>query len=477
MIYSAVVALVCVTLVALLRLWAIGAIAVICWMQNFLLPWWYTKGWIDVEMAVALLLVKEFLLLMIVAYLGWRVTGVRLGTLPAPMKAAALYGAYLLVRLPIGVVVFGEPLLDELRLVRSVVFPVEAVFIGFVVGFLVPAFRVHYEKLMVRGIVGLAIVSLVLYFGADEGFWANHVNIALYNINVKGDPEWTVLLDRGISATGAGRAAFAWLADLRLIGTFGDPLTAGFALTVPLILLSSRRRLGPGAAAALAVVVVAVFLTFSRSAWVMAATGFVYAALSQRRAFRVILFLGVGAVAWFALGGLRQFFFESLAAFESSQGDIYHAEGIRFLYSRAVLDVRYLVGVGPLDAFQDRALLENGLAYILTQFGVVLLAAFAALCFSTERYLRKQGGQTDPFVIGAAAMGIGTLVVSHFSFYALSFTSYFAIWTVIGVAIGLVHRRRIEAGRIEAEGIGDGERSALSNPADGKLRMDLESGG
>src|SRR5438128_1484749 len=175
MLFSCLLALICVVLAALLRSRLVFVIAVVCWVQNIVLPWLYTKGWVSESSAHSLLLVKD-------------------------------------------------------------------------------------------------------------------VNIALYNVNVKGDPEWTVLPELGVSGSGVGREVFTALSAFRLIGTFGDPLTAGMALAAGLLLVAARDRLSAEWLAVGCVLASALFFTFSRSAWVFVAAGFMYLSLVKRRLARLGVF-------------------------------------------------------------------------------------------------------------------------------------------------------------------------------------------
>jgi len=446
---STLVGLLSLVLAALLRSRLLFAIATICWVQNLLLPWWYTQRWIDVPTARALLLLKELLLLFLVLYTAWRARWVWRRTLPAPVVWALVYGTWSLVRIGLGVTVGGEPLVENLRLVRSVLFPIEAVVATFLVGILAPDLGVRYLRFTIVGLTICAAVSLGLYFLPSDTFWLNQVNIALYNVNVKGDPEWTVLSELGISGSSAGRSVFEALSAFRLFGTFGDPLTAGMALGLALLGVSAPRRVAPGTMAAAAVLAAALFLTFSRSAWVLVAVGFVYLSIVQRRGWRLAFIVAVFAALWLWLSPLREFVALSLGAFAFETADVYHAQGIVNFYSTGMLNLVYLLGTGPLDTSAQSWVLENGLAYLTVQFGLPLLIAFIGLCLSAERYLRRRTLREDTLARLGGVCALASLVVANFSFYALSFTAYFGIWSVVGLAVGTAHRRELE---VVAEG-------------------------
>jgi hypothetical protein len=444
MLLGAAVVLAGIVLAVMLRLRAIIVVTLLCWVQNLILPWWYTRGWINEGTALSLLAFKEILLLALFAY-AWRgLATSRRGPLPLPISLVLAYGGYVVLRIAVGVFLLGEPFLDYMRLLRSVVFPFEATLVAFVAGSYIPRLSRSYERVTTIGVAACAALSLVLYFGVSESFWSNYVNIAAYNVNVKGDPIWTVALDQGVSGTGLGRAAFEWLSSFRLIGPFGDPLTAGFILSLGLVLILASSRLRVRDLAVAVLLLVAVLLTFSRSAWFFALTAFVYASLQQRRHWRIgVVVLGC-AVAWLALGALRDFFFQSLAAFEGVGHDIYHAQGLREFYSVAVLDPANILGRGPLDLSEQTATLENGFAYMLSQFGAPLVITFAAICLSVERYLARWSPPDNAFAVAAGGLAIATLVVANFSYYALSFTAYYGIWTTIGLALAGAHMRQLE---------------------------------
>jgi hypothetical protein len=338
----------------------------------------------------------------------------------------------------------GEPLLEDLRLVRRVLFPAEAVAAGFLVALLAPRVAPPYERFTVVGLTLCAAVSLGLYFLPSGTFWLDHVNIAAYNVNVKGDPDWTVVAALGVSGSGVGRTMFRELSPFRLIGTFGDPLTAGMLLGLGVLALAARRRLEPAAVAAGFTLAVALFLTFSRSGWVLAAVGFAYLAVVERRPARLALLFGGALALWLAVEPLRRFVTLSVAALALESGDVYHAQGIRAFYSAEMLRFAYLAGAGPIDTSAQSWVLESGFAYLTVQFGVPLLVTFVGFCVSAERYLRRRATPDDRLARLGAACAVASLVVANFSFYALSFTAYFGIWSVVGLGIGLLHRRGME---------------------------------
>jgi len=455
MLFSALVGLLCLVVAAALRSRLVFVIAAICWVQNLLLPWWYTQGWIDEPVARALLLVKDVLLLLLLGYAAWRVRWVWRRPLPAPVVWLAAYGAWAVLRISLGVALAGEPLLENLRLVRSVLFPVGAVLAGFLVALLAPKLAPRYVRFTVAGIAVCAVVSLALYFLPSNDFWLNEINIALYNVNVKGDVEWTVVADLGIPESALGRLSFQAFSAFRLLGTFGDPLTAGLVLGLAVLALAARPRLSPGTLAAAVPLAAALFLTFSRSAWVLAAVGFCYLALVQRRFARLGVLLGGAAVLWIALAPLRQFLATSLAAFDVGGFDAYHALGITNFYSTEMLKAEYLLGAGALDLSTRSWMLENGFAFLTVQFGVTLLVTFVGFCLSAERYLRRHAEPDDLVARLGAAGALASLVVANFCFYALWFTAYFGIWSVVGLGIGLLHRREIEHAAAAAAALPD----------------------
>jgi len=364
--------------------------------------------------------------------------------LPSPIRWALLYGIYVGMRLGLGMIVLHEPLFDEVRLARSMLFPVETIVAGFLVGILAPRIAARYEQFVIWGLTTCAVVSLLLYFTASQVFWVNDVNIALYNVNVKGDPEWTVLPELGISGSGLGREVFSALSAFRLIGTFGDPLTAGMALALGLLLVVAKDRFGAAWFGAACVLASALFFTFSRSAWVFVTIGFMYLALVQRRLARLGVFLAAAVALWFVLPGLREFVSTSVAAFDLETGDVYHAQGLLTFYSSAVLNPSYLLGTGPVDASAQSWVLENGLGYLLVQFGVPAVVFFVATCVSAERYLRHAARSGSLIALVGAACAVSTLVAAHFSFYALSFTAYYGIWSIVGLATGVAFRVRVQ---------------------------------
>lgn len=441
MLSSFVVAVVAFAAAAALRLRALAAITVVCWTQNLLLPWWYTEGWIGAELSRALIMLKEFMLVGLVVMLFWRMRWLHTGPLPTPIRVAMAAIAYIAFRVVLGTAFLGESLFAELRLVRSFLLPSIVVLAGFAVGMMQPSERRRYVGTATTALVACSVVSLLLFALAPDEFWANHVNIAAYNIDVKGDPEWTVDLEAGVSGTGIGRAVFSWLSSFRLIGTFGDPLTAGFVLGFGVLLLAARQTQSIMTIIGGLCCVAGLLLTFSRSAWIFTAIGLAYLAVRQRWLLRSVFALLLVAGTWLALGSdLAEFFTTSVAAFDLESGDVYHAEGLLRFWRGELFTAANILGQGPLPGTEQTATVENGFAYMIEQFGIPSFVAFAVLCVTLERFLRRNAAPDDVVAQVGAAAAISTLVVTNFSFYALSFTPYFAIWTLIGLCIGTAHR-------------------------------------
>jgi hypothetical protein len=425
---------------------ALIAVLTICWVQNIVLPWWYTQGLIDERTSLPLILLKEMLLILVAGYAAFAARGMRWRELPAPIKATLAYGAYVLLRALLGATVLGEGIDTNVRFVRNVIFPAEAMLVAFVAGAVRPRMRQSVDRWIVGGIFVAAVAGLVLLLATPDDFWRRHANIALFNLEVKGDPEYTVVLEEGVSGSGLGRGAFSFLARYRLIGTFGDPLTAGFNLAFGACLLLCRRSLGVSGRVALVTIVAAVVATFSRSSWIFTSVVLIYTSVLDRRFGRVALAaLALGA-AWVAVAPLRDFVMGTLASFSGVQDDEYfHAEAVRLMYSSAVFDPANLLGRGPQRFQAQTAIVENGFLYMMYQYGLPLLALFLAVCVTTERYLRRHAPPGDGFCRAGAAFAVASVVVSNFSFYALAFTTFFAAWLVMGLGIGATFRERTEA--------------------------------
>lgn len=445
MIFALIVLLASIGVVLIWGERALLLVLTICWVQNILLPWWYTKGLIDAQSALPLILLKEMLLLFAAGYAIWAARGMRWGDLPVPIKLAICYALYVVARALLGATLLGEGVGTNLRFVRNVIFPAEAMLVAFVAGAVRPTLRRTVDRWVVGGIFVAAVAGLVLLVATPDDFWRRHANIALYNLEVKGDPEYTVVLEEGVSGSGVGRDTFAFLARYRLIGTFGDPLTAGFNLAFGASLLLCRRRLGVSGGMALATIGAAVAATFSRSSWIFTTVVLLYVSLLDRRFGRIALAAGLIGAAWVALAPLRQFIESTLASFSGVQDDEYfHAEAVRLMYSTAVLDPANILGRGPQSFQAQTAIVENGFLYMMYQYGVGLLVLFVGICLSTEHYLRRNA-ISGGLARAGAAFGVATLVVSNFSFYALAFTTFFAAWLIIGVAVGSTFRERVEA--------------------------------
>jgi hypothetical protein len=437
---AALIGAIAVILVIWTGVRSLAVIAVASWVQNIIVPWAYTKGWVSATTALALISLKDLVLALLLLIVATHVGKQRVAELPMPIKATLAYGGYALLRSLVGATLLGEDLFANLRLLRGLLFPVQAILAGYLAGLTLPRFAVRYRRVLTATLGSCAVVSLVLFFAASDRFWMENVNIAQFNVDVKGDDPTGVLLDQGVSGSAAARDSFLMLSRFRLFGTFGDPLTAGLSLALGLVLLLGRRRPHAGELTAAGVMSAAIFLTFSRSSWILVAVALFYIYATQRRFGALLAAAATIAVCWLAMAGLRDFVTQSLASLAGISGDVEHARGVRGIYSTAVLNAGNLVGRGP----GERSIPENGLAFLLEQYGVLALGTFVAMCLTAERFLRRSSDETKHITTVGAALAVGTLVVAHFAEYALSFTAYFGIWSIIGLAIGSADRAQRE---------------------------------
>jgi hypothetical protein len=401
--------------------------------QNFVLAYLLTNGLAGKDLCRSLILFKEFLLLELFVYSVVLLYRNFQGRWPRPVFLLLCFTTYCILRFGFGSIFSNDFTADGLRKLRMMCYPVQILTVAMVCSWLRPEFTKRFVRQMTLSLGVLGLVGILLFLFPGANFWKQHADIASYNIDVKGEDPSTVIEEQGIPGTGAGREAFLFLSSFRAMGTFADPLSFGFAMAMPILLLTFYYHRNWLTILLLVISGAAIFFTFSRSSWIFTAIAFFYLWI-QRRRYTLVLTLG-------ALGLAALLTWPPLAEFAASEyGNVSwvnptgeHAQGIVWFYQRAFSDLGNIFGKGMDDSVQK--IPESGYAFLLEHFGFFAYASFVMFCFSLFFYLRKREAGVNTLIAVAQAVPVCILIVMHTSQYPFAFTEYLFIWFVVGVCI------------------------------------------
>lgn len=426
------IAMVCLASFLLVRRWRLQAIYLLfalAFTQNFFTPLLYTAGITGAETSRALILVKEILLFALFLYSAWILYVYRI-RLQGPRLLLTFFAAWCALRGGVALL-SGEDIAQAGRVLRSVCVPLEIFTVGLAAALNVGVAE-RALRWLTRTLAVLAVAALVLFAFTGGEFWQKYANVGSYNVEVKGEDPADQLEDAGISASGAGRKEFAFLSQFRAMGTFGDPISMGFALSFGILLLVFYGNWHGSRSLLLLVMVAALFVSFTRSAWVFLTVS-AATVLLRRQRYGLLLALVLGAaVLASCFPAFSEFVFSSLDKLVTADPTDLHAAGLRGFYTDAWLDSGNLLGKG-LDP-SVRAIPESGYAFLAEHFGLPAYASFVAfhlwLFASLSRCPRRPGSLAEI----AQATIAGTLVTMHTSQYPFSFAGYLGIWFLLGCA-------------------------------------------
>ena len=160
-------------------------------------------------------------------------------------------------------------------------------------------------------------------------------DLATYDIDVKGqspgyidEPAEKQAQEEGVPGNGLARSAFSYLSPFRAFGTVGDAVGFGHLLAFPMLLVAFLFPHGWPTRLMLLGMGSALLLSFTRSAWIFVALGFLYILVREGK-YRVLLGLGIAIVValmiWTPMG---EWYSTSLAVFSGGSSQDYHAEGV-----------------------------------------------------------------------------------------------------------------------------------------------------
>ena len=412
-------------------------------IQNFLLPFLFTTGNFSIYFVKSSIMFKEILLLLlflISIYYFFFKKGIQL--VPLPLLVLGVFTLYCLVRFFGDLVLNNISISSNLRTLRMASFPFQIFTVGLVVALFFPNRSEKLIGFLVKGIGVLSIVGLILFFLPYERFWHDFVNLAEYNVQVKGDEISSVSEELGVSYSALGREFFQGIFPLRMIGTFGDPLAFGLASVVPILVLFFQKNKNLLTFFLLTSLLIALFLTFSRSAWLLLFISLSYILFVRRRYFFLIAGVFCLSLVVGIIKPLREFFISSVSSFSlGSVGDVEHAKGVIHFYTKALLNPGNILGSG----IGQRVIPESGFGFLLEQFGIFALIFFILFLVFLFLYIPKNAGNLNDNFLVSKGLILGSFVILHFAEYPFSFVGYLPIWFLLGTATGAVFLNRMSS--------------------------------
>jgi hypothetical protein len=416
-----------------LRERALYLIFLVAFTQNFALAFLLTNGLAGKDLCRSLILFKEFLLVELFAYSVVLLYRHFQGRWPRPVFILVCFTIYCVLRFGFGAAFLNDFTADGLRKLRMMCYPIQVLTVAMVLSWLHPDFSKRFVRQMTGFLGVLAFVGILLFLFPAADFWKQHADIASYNMDVKGEDPSTVIEEQGIPGTGAGREAFLFLSSFRAMGTFADPLSFGFAMAMPILLLTFYYPRNWLTILLLGMSGAAIFFTFSRSSWIFVTIAFFYLWIKRRR-YALVLTLGaVGLIALLTWPPLAEFAASEYGNVSWINPTGEHAQGIVWFYQRAFTDFGNIFGKGMDDSVQR--IPESGYAFLLEHFGFFAYASFIAFCFSLFFYLRRGERGRNGLISIAQAVPVCILIVMHTSQYPFAFTEYLFIWFVVGTCI------------------------------------------
>jgi len=422
--------------------------------QNFIVAFLHTHGYIGLELARALIVTKDLVLLELFVWSVILLFKRFRPPLPRPLVPLLFLTGYCTFRFVVGVFFLGDDWWQGVTLVRYVWYPLEILLVVMVLTALYPGFGRRFLRDMTYILSGLAVVAIGILIFAPRDFWLENANIAELQVDVKGESEHasnSSAMTAGLSTDtmlGDRSDEFGVLLNFRASGTFGEALALAFSVAAAVLLLLFYFKKSLLSVLSLTFTVGALLLSLTRSAWIFCAVVAVYV-LIRRRRFRPLL---VGAwvvltlfLAWPPLAN-----FASDSVSELSGGpQTGHAEGIVWFYTRELLNLENIVGKGM--ATEAQTIYESGYAYLLEHFGLIAYASFLWFCVSLYRQLRRACPGADGLSTLAQGVPLGILIVMHFWYYPFAPSFFGSIWYIVGLCLGnyLVPRKELAGGAVE----------------------------
>lgn len=403
-------------------------------VQNFVLAWAYTSGWMGKDLCQALLISKEFLLLWLFLYLAPKLIQYGGGKWPAPLGILAAFTGWCVIRQAIAG--FYEPgsVMWGLYRLRLMCYPLQILGVAVAVTWAKPEFASRFIRRMTYLLAGFALAGLLLYFLPGVSFWQERVNMADYSIDIKGFDEGQVAgelgLAGGIVGNGVAREVFTFISSFRAFGTVGDAVGFGHLMAFPVLLLAFWPGRNWKTQGMLALTAAALFLSFTRSAWIFVVVGGAYVLLRKER-YRLVIGLTAVVVLTLALWApLAEWYSEGLADLASGSSGDQHAEGMAWIYKEGLWKAESVLGAGV-----PSGLMESGYGNLLVMYGLPGLLLMVWFCIALYRVLRRSKARNMPLLLIAQAVPLVLLIDLNFSGYPFYFIPYLLTWFVVGACL------------------------------------------
>lgn len=410
---------------------ALYLIFAVAYVQNFFLAYLYTNRLVGVDLCRSFIFFKEFLLLALFLYSLMLFRHSR-EEWPRPLTILMFFSIYCILRFGFGALFQNDLSMDGIRKLRMVCYPLQIITVSMVISWLRPQFAKRFVRHMVYFLAVLAVFGIVLFLLPGTNFWKEHVDIASYNTQIKGDDPDTVIEEQGIPGTGMGREAFLFLSSFRAMGTFADPLAFGFAVAVPVVLLTFYYKPHWINVLMLVVSTAALCFTFSRSCWVFVAISCFYVWIRRRKYLFSLSLVAIGIILLVMWPPLAEFASSDFYGLSNPTREE-HAQGLVWFYQRAFLDEGNILGKGMPDKVQT--IPESGYAFLLEHFGLAAYTAFIWFCFSVFLYIQKSKENRSPLILIGQAFPVCILIVLHTSQYPFAFVEYLFIWFIVGMCL------------------------------------------
>ncbi|MGE5328533.1 MAG: O-antigen ligase family protein [Deltaproteobacteria bacterium] len=395
-------------------------------LQNFVLPYLYTTYGMNKDIILGLIYFKEIAVTVLFVYLFLTTR---------ETKISKAYKVAIISLITIGIysvftILYKGFDAEIAKNIRLLITPFELFITGYLISFEAKDIKKNINLIIIMAVIASLFGIYEVFFLKDD-FWVNHANIAKYNVEVKGDSALAVYMERGISGTTAGRAFL----PRRLSSTYGDPLSFGIAnsfitLFLFIIFLQNPKK----NKLILIIIFAAVFLTLSRSSWVLILIALLVVMMLQKQRTAFLVPVCIALVPLLLLSGVHEFIADTVTL----KIDSAHQTGVAEFFTKIMWMPRFFLGEG-IGAFYGS---ENGYSFIISQIGypgIILFLMFVINVFKDLKLNINSFEDKEMASVALALCGImvGTIVINLFSHYPFAFNAYFNIWITAGMLLGL----------------------------------------
>lgn len=403
-------------------------------LQNFILPFLYTSFGVPQNYILALILFKELLMAAFFVYLLidkelYKIKKIK--EYPLSIQISFLFLAVICIYSIISLLVYRNQGFS-VRQARQLIFPFEAI----IIGFLVSLDRPQLKKLIKVVICLSVLVSIYGIFEVtllQSSFYIKYLNIAQYNHEVKGDAR--VIFSQGISGSAQGRAFL----QRRLFSTYGDPLSFGMANVITLLLsicyfiFNKKKKYSIFAL----IIGIAILFTFSRSSWILVAIALVYISIRKSKYVALYGLGGAGIGSIILIPKIREFVLNTITL----KKDVEHQVGFVELYRNYLFKLNYFFGKGIKNIDW---VIENGYLFIFYQLGYIGLILYFVFLYFVFKDLTIPEGTKDEEIhtltLVLKGILVGTFFTTNFSHYSFTFNHYLYIWIFCGIGIQMIYK-------------------------------------